>query len=296
MKRVTSAVLVCLLLCGLVTTTALADDAIDVSGARPLALGVAATFAAEDVFSYTPPETGWVKFRVDGNTLGLTLFYAPENEPVRTIFRAGYPNAVDEPSVKIPAGKTLYFHFSSATPGWNNTITLTPSQTPVLRQNELKLWTNSSGSNTFEPFQQAYIGAKFTVNGDAAPAHGFDYASSMKISVGSDTAAGTYTLQFMSQDSEDLGTLTVILEDWSLRASLANFLEKMQINWANDDKTTKDWLKSIGNGILLLLASPIVALMMLTMGPVGFVLIPVAFAPLVQLPIDIIGLIKSFFR
>lgn len=139
------------------------------------------------------------------------------------------------------------------------------------------------------------MGWTFTVNGQAAPAHGFDYNSADCFTAG-DVKEGTYTLRFASYDGKELGTMTVTAEKWGLLASLRDYLQSMQRQWENEDRTTREWLTLVGNDFMLLIGSPVVALMIFFCGPMGWVLIPVAFQPFIQLPMDIVGLFKSIFR
>jgi len=295
-KRLLATLLACLLLLSIAAPIASAEEppAIDVSGAVPLTLN-ADTPASNvtNVFSYTPAETGWVKFttkNVSGST--LTMLDDEQNQ----FYTGSLQSSVVGNIMKAHAGKTLYFVLDVYTlEEWSGTITLTPAERPVLVQNTLKCWSDQSSGTSHKPFQEDwYVGWSFTVNGQTAPALGFSYLYS-GIRTGN-AKAGTYSLQFTNYDGEDLGTLTVTIEDMNLRSWLTDILNGLKEQWANEDKTTKEWLKSISSDFWLMIASPIVALMIFFCGPMGWILIPVAFQPFIQLPIDIIGLFKSIFR
>lgn len=245
-----------------------------------------------ECFSYTPAKTEWVNIAVAPPVNGQ---YAACYVFDETCSRIGYRlSSGSSVNVKMTAGKTYYLAVTS--PPAKAAITLSPSEAPVLQQKELKLWTTKSGGNPIQPFQQEYLGVTFTVNGEAAPAHGFRYTADQRsVSVAPNTAAGTYTLRFTSHDGEDLGTLTVILEDMTFRSWLSDILTGFQTEWANEDKTTREWLTSIGNDIMLLLGAPVIALMILFCGPMGWLLFPIVFQPFIQLPVDIIGFFSSLF-
>ncbi|MCL2495137.1 MAG: hypothetical protein FWE98_05715 [Oscillospiraceae bacterium] len=296
MKRIISTLLACLLLCGLVMPVAFAEEPpIDVSGAVPLALGVTTTVIAKGVYSYTPNETGWVRFAAN-ESVTLAVF-DDELNPLSD----GYLTLANSSGlrVKVLARKSLYFAIHYAT-GQNKTITLSSAEPPVLVQ-AVKKWTPVSGNEApFQPFQGGgCVGWTFTVNGEAPSVHGFGYRYYTNIdgiAYGGATA-GTYELQFTNYDGEDLGTFTVILEDLTLRGWLEEIFAVIQSNWANEDKTTGEWLKDIGSDIWLIIGAPFVAMAMFTMGPMGWILIlPVVLMPFFRLPIDIIGLITSIFR
>ena len=282
MKRVCAALLVCLLLCGLAAPMASAGEpSIDVSGAAPLALGAPVPIVGNEVFSYTPEESGWVAFAM--LDYGSVAVYDNEQNQL---------GSANHATVKALADKALYFVVEAH--DGSSTFTLTPGQPPALRKNELTLDRFPGSVFHHEPFQGTYIGFSYTVNGEPAPAYGFDLA--IRIYDRSAIPAGTYALQFTNYDGENLGTMTVVLEDWSIFAGLREFLQMMQADWNNEDKTTKEWLKLVGNDLLLLVGSPVVAFCIFCCGPMGWILIPVAFQPFIQLPMDIIGLFKSLFR
>jgi hypothetical protein len=291
MKRIISALLACLLLCGLAMPAAMAlDPPIDVSGAVPLALGAATPVVEDGVYSYMQAETGWVKFTFSTN-ISLTLLDDEQNQL--------YAGSLSPPEngycMKVLAGKTYYFVIANYNnPQWSGTLTLTAGQAPALVHNELK---QKTGPVDYRPFQERYLGVTFTVDGEAAPALGFGYRSyGNGISISSSAKAGTYTLQFTNYDGEDLGTLNVILEDWSIFGWLGEYLTKQQADWANEEKTTQEWLSSVGNDMLLVLGSPVITLMIFMMGPMGWVLLPISFSAIAQLFMDTVGLFTSLFR
>ena len=218
-KRAVSLLLACLLL-GLGSPMAFAaDPPVDVSGAAPLALGVVTMVNYGDVFSYTPDETGWVRFETTSNALSLLTVLDHEKNLLQ-----GWFSSAGVTTVKALAGKPLYFvtGYNGNNPDWSGTITLTPGQPPVLKQDTLKLTVSGSVLH-YNPFQEAYIGFTFTVNGEAPPAYGFFYSGDVSMSR-TDIAVGTYALRFTSYDGEDLGSLTVKMEKITLRGWLADLL------------------------------------------------------------------------
>ena len=292
MKRIVSVLLVCLLLCGLAMPVAFAEDAIDVSGAVPLTLGVATKIKEDNFYSYTPASTGWVKFSVKSdNRFSFDVYDGELSHIVHTA-------SFSSPIVKLTAGITYYLTIDYGVPGevdvyGRNTITPSASAPPVLEADVIKMYTGFPSSTA--PFPDSYAGWEFTVNGQDPVDMGFEL-SGLYIRIEDYTLSGSYQLQFTNYDGEDLGTLTIIFEDFTLPGMLENLLTGLQFNWANEDKTTGEWLKSIGNDILFAFASPVIALMIFFCGPMGWILLPIALQPFVQLPIDIGGFITSLFR
>ena len=295
MKRAISVLLSCLLLCGLAIPAAFAADSpIDVSGAVPLALNVATKLRQGAVYSFTAAETGWVKFAIAVKQhvgVGFNLF----DDELNQIVKAAY---TPTPTVKLMAGKTYYISpdISDGQQTYVETITPSRSGPPVIKPSPMKVSSVFSGSSRYRPFQaDGYVGWTYTVNGQEPSAFKFEYSDDCFMYT-LYTENGTYTLQFTNYDGEDLGTLTVIIEDWTPRGWLADILKGVQDQWNNEDKTTQEWLKSIGNDLLLMVSSPVVALMILFMGPMGWVLLPVAFTAFGQLFVDIGGFVTSIFR
>ena len=108
-KRMLSALLVCLLLCGLVMPAAWAEDgepAFSIEDAQPLEINVAMPVSAGDVFSYTPDETGWVKFTLNPErSFSLAIF---DDELIQLFsYSAGSYMPFSGFNVKAIAGKTL---------------------------------------------------------------------------------------------------------------------------------------------------------------------------------------------
>jgi len=275
----------------------------NLAGAEPLRLNVPQQVIGSklECFSYTPEKTGWVNIAVAPPAKNQYGSCSVFDEACGRI--GDHINSGSNVTVKMTAGKTYYLAVIS--PPANTAITLSASEPPVLQKDELKFRTTFSGGDTFRPFQQGYFGVPFTVNGEAAPANGFSYsrANTVSVYISPNTPAGTYVLRFSDCDGEDLGTLTVILEDFklipegfTLRGWLEDFLTGLQADWANDDKTTGEWLKSVGKDFLLMFASPAIAFAIFCMGPMGWVFLPVAFLPFTQLFFDIGGLISSIFR
>jgi len=290
MKRILSVLLACLLLCGLAMPLASAADPIDVSGAVPLAINTATKVSGGKVFSFMPAETGWFKFAVVSR---VSFSFAVYDDELSQIVNAGFVSA---PIVKLMAGKTYYFAIgiSDGQQAYIDTIMPSLSQPPALKSDVMKIRTGSQSPNN--PFRQSgYTGWTFTVNGQEPSAFAFSYYGD-GFTATREAGVDSYQLQFTNYDGEDLGALTIVFEDWSLRAALRDYLEMMQADWANEDKTTKEWLEIVWRDFVLLVGSPVVALMIIFMGPMGWALLPVAFLPFIQLPMDIVGLFKSIFR
>jgi len=260
----------------------------DLVSAQPLQLNVQRQINGSklECFSYTPEKTGWVNIAVAPPTKQQYALCYIFDEACSRI--GGQLSSGSNVSVKMSEGKTYYLAVIS--PPANTAITLTPSEAPALTKAVLKFW--SSAGTSHKPFQGDYMEWSFTVNGQAAPTLGFGYSAD-GITV-NNPKAGTYLLQFTDYDGEDLGTLTVIVEDMTFSGWLADILEKL--GWNNEDKTTQEWLKSIGDDIWLMIISPVIALMMFMTGPMGWILLPGALLPFIQLPIDIVGLFKSIFN
>ena len=300
-KRALPLLLACLLLCGLMSMASAEGETpiFSTEDAQPLAFNSIAQFGADSVFSFTPDETCWVKLVIEGN-YWLAVYDDTQNK----IFDAIFPNPVSAPSVKALAGKTLYFLTEDDLSGRDCTITLMPGQPPVLKQDVYRIMKNLLDGNlpAYQPFEgDGYMGYSVTINDQTPSGYGISYSRGMLGFFY--PATGTHVLRFTNYDGEDLGTLTIIVENWNLSGWLNTAWAELQSFLYDTDYTSTDWLRGIGIDLLFVIGAPIVVplgmMLIFMMGPMGWLLeILPPFLPLfglAKLPIDIIGLILSLF-
>lgn len=287
-KKIITGILAFLLLVSF-TLPSFADGEapISVDDAQALTLGDTSKIRSHVIYSFTPNETGWVKFAVaSDNSFAFYVYDADLNNIVTASF-------VKAPIMKLTAGKIVYFYIAygapqeSIDPFGRNTITLSQSQAPVIagRDGVMKIWSGTSSPHS--PFQGGgYVGWHYTVNGQDPSEFNFThYGDSFQRGGGT----GIYTLEFTNYSGEHLGTLTLEVEEMTFGGYLKEIWEDLKYNWSEkEDKTTGKRLSDIGDNLWVLLRSPITVpvtlLMIIFTGPMGWALLPVAFAePIVAL-------------
>ena len=314
MKKAIAALLACLLLCGLVMPAALAatpvEDLIEewkllaLEPALALNVQVQATGGPDEslVYPFTPAETGWVDIVLQPLPPGQACAVLDGDwNPVGIA-----PYAFTDVLVKLTGGITYYFVLHNdgnySAKNIDTTLTIKPAEKPVLRYEVLEL-TTKSDSTAFWAFTTGWvIGVDYTIL-SGGTGMGVSYNNNY-VYISTGVQAGTHVVQFTDCDGEDLGTLTIIVEEWTFAGWLQEIWGEMQNGWSDGDKTTMEWLSGIGLDLLLVVGSPIIVplgmLFIFFMGPMGWLLLilpPIMpFYGLFKLPVDIIGLFKSIFN
>jgi len=211
-----SVALACLLLCSFAMPV-FADDEntpfIAPGDGQPIALGETMNAQSGDLISFFPDEIGWVRF-VASEEMSVVVWFVGDPGESNLVYGHGHSN-VTSIAMKALEGYPICFQIREFCQTQTGTVTLLPAEPPVLKQTQLKEWPSSPLE--YQPFQGDDYWAVFaTVNGkpDYETPGVFYYCSPTLIRT-YNAQPGAYELWFFNYDGEDLGTLTIMLEEWS---------------------------------------------------------------------------------